>query len=222
MLPGRDQARLPTLPRVQQPPTRPILEREQGFGAEADLPIQRRIVAHERPGDVARRHRPMDGVGLDVFVEIRRRDLARAEPAKAVAVPAIRRARGHLERGQMPHRGASEPTVEPEQRHQVDGRQGGAGQRIDVGAGRIIEARCTHRGSEQRGMDPRRVPAPVLVGLDLDQRRFRVAAKAGDHPRVWDPLPSGCTRIDASGTPRRASARHRARGTSRARHRAGP
>ena len=108
-----------------------------------------------------------------------------AEPAQTVGVAPVRDRRGHLEQREVADDRAAQPPVQPEHRHEVDGRERDGRDVVDVGAVAAVEAERVHRAGEQRARGcARGVAAAVLVGLDLDHRRLRAAAQARQRPRV--------------------------------------
>ncbi len=146
-------------------------------------PRQRRLLAREPAGQVDGGDRLVDGVGLDVLVEERRR-LRQAEPAQAGRVAAVRDRGGHLEQREVADDRAAQAPVQAAERHQVHGRERDRGEPVDVGAVGRVEPDRRHRVGEQLRVDPLRPPAAVLVRLDLDERRLRPAAQPRQRPRV--------------------------------------
>ena len=126
----------------------------------------------------------MHGVGLDVLVVEVGRLGVEAEPPQGVAVAPVGPRRGHLEHRQVADDGAAPAAAQAERRHQVDRRQGGAGDAGEVGVLAVVEAERPHRLREERRVHPLRPAAAVLVALHLEQRRLRRARQARDRPAV--------------------------------------
>ena len=79
---------------------------------------------------------------------------------------------------------APPPAVEPEQRHEVDGRQRRARDGVEVCAVRGVEPQRLHRPGEQRRVHAVGPATAVLVRLDLQQGCLRPARQPRDGPRV--------------------------------------
>ena len=103
---------------------------------------------------------------------------------RPLRVAPVRDRGGHLEQREVADDRAAQPAVQAAQRHQVDGRERLRGDDVEVGAVARVEPERVHRVGEQLRVDALGAAAAVLVGLDLDQRRLRRSAEAGDRPGV--------------------------------------
>ena len=116
---------------------------------------ERRVLRRQAAGEVDRRDVLVHGVGDHVLVVELRRGAVEAEPAQAVAVAPVRHRRGHLEQRQVADDRAAQPPVQPEQRHEVHGRERDRRQGVDVGAVAGVEPERVHRAGEQCRVDAR-------------------------------------------------------------------
>ncbi len=162
----------------------PLVERTERASAEDDVGRQRRFLVRERAGEVIRGDHVVHGVRLHMLVEEVRDVVAVTEPSQAVSVEAVRTRRAELERRQVTHGRSAQAPMQPEQGHEVHGREGDSRDAVEVRAVGRVEPEQPHRLTEQDRVHPVDVSSAVLIRLDLDQRGLGAAGDPRDDPRM--------------------------------------